>query len=379
MWWLSGIYREVFLMRKAELMIADYELRSTLTWNDVDEAQQATIDIEVLVENYKINSRRADYSFESADSDLASINGCAIRVELCTINSGAVEKEPIIVSTLTSTRGGELSGISGARASVDYNREVTDQYKCPGIFSLQLVVDKSNLSLWTPETPNLYLLVISLHTSLDEADAGVNCIDTEAHRFGIREVDIGGANNQLRLNRRAVTIAGVNRHEFHCDTGFAVDEKCMLDDAILMKRFNFNAVRCSHYPNHHRWLEICDQVGLLVVDEANIESHGFQTFGQAVGYLSSQKDWISAHMSRITRMLERDKNFTCLVIWSLGNESGVGTSHAKGYQWLKSRDPQRFVQYESGGGKSRVTDIICPMYLRPRFVYALICNVCSQN
>lgn len=228
-----------------------------------------------------------------------------------------------------------------------------------------MTIPKERLKLWNPEAPKLFLIIISLHHSNEDAERNVYPLDIEAHRFGFREVVVDCTTGQLLFNRKPLRVAGVNRHEFHCNAGRAIDEMTMLEDAITMKRFNFNAVRCSHYPTHPRWLEICDTVGLVVVDEANIETHGFQTLGQAVCYLASQKDWAGSFFSRITRMYERDKNSTCVIIWSLGNESGVGTSHKVAYKWLKLRDPHRCIQYESGKGQSSVTDIICPMYLRP--------------
>ena len=141
----------------------------------------------------------------------------------------------------------------------------------------------------------------------------------------------------------------------------------MQRDAALLKQFNFNAVRLSHYPTHPRWLEICDECGLYVVDEANIETHGFQTLGQATNYLSGHKDWESSLLSRVVRMYERDKNATCIISWSLGNESGCGPTTLLMAEWLRNRDFSRVVQYESGGARTTATDIICPMYQRPQW------------
>jgi beta-galactosidase len=118
----------------------------------------------------------------------------------------------------------------------------------------------------------------------------------------------------------------------------------MRRDALLMKQLNFNAVRTSHYPNHPIWLELCDEVGLYVVDEANIETHGFQLMGQPVGYLATLPEWRLALAARVTRMYERDKNFACVIGWSLGNESGFGPTFAELADWLRQRDPGRFVQ-----------------------------------
>jgi beta-galactosidase len=138
----------------------------------------------------------------------------------------------------------------------------------------------------------------------------------------------------------------------------------MLNDVRLMKQLNFNAVRCSHYPPHPFFLHLCDELGLYVVDEANIETHGFQVLGQAVNYITSHADWRGAIASRIGRMFERDKNHPSVIIWSLGNESGGGSTMEAMASWLRVRDPRRLVQYESGGARTPATDIICPMYQR---------------
>ncbi len=365
-WWISGVYREVYLMRKPDVMISDYEIKSTITWNEKDEPTLAIVDLEVVVENFMpIGDNNIGLS---VDSDLSSIEGYAIRAEMYQASED-VNQGPFLLSSVTCTRRGLLSKQQQADEDVTYPMEKVDAYRNPEVFALQLPVEKKDINMWSPENPYLYTIVISLYPSLDDAytASAKTVIDNESLRFGIREVDVGGAHNQLRLNHKPLLIAGVNRHEFDCDKGRAIDEQCMWEDAFLMKKLNINGARCAHYPQHPRWLEICDEVGLVVVDEANIESHGFQVVGQAVGYLSSRPEWIGAHISRITRMYERDKNATSVIVWSLGNESGVGTSHRSAYKWLKSRDSSRYVQYESGGGHSVVTDIICPMYHRPEW------------
>ncbi|CNF44219.1 beta-D-galactosidase [Yersinia enterocolitica] len=164
----------------------------------------------------------------------------------------------------------------------------------------------------------------------------------------------------LKINGKAVLIRGVNRHEHHPQTGQAIDEESMLQDIILMKQHNFNAVRCSHYPNHPLWYRLCDRYGLYVVDEANIETHGMQPMGR----LADDPQWFSAFSERVTRMVQRDRNYPCIIIWSLGNESGHGATHDALYRWIKTNDPTRPVQYEGGGANTQATDIVCPMYAR---------------
>ena len=142
--------------------------------------------------------------------------------------------------------------------------------------------------------------------------------------------------------------------------GYALTEEAMLQDIKLIKQHNFNAVRCSHYPNDPRWYELCDQYGLYLVDEANIETHGMFPMSR----LSDDPRWLAAYSERVTRMVQRDRNHPSIIIWSLGNESGHGANHDALYAWIKSHDPTRPVQYEGGGANTAATDIICPMYAR---------------
>jgi beta-galactosidase len=205
---------------------------------------------------------------------------------------------------------------------------------------------------WTAETPYLYRIVVSL---LDENE---NVVDVEAYNVGFRTVEM--KHGQLLVNGKAVLIRGVNRHEHHQTKGHAINEDDMLEDIKLLKQNNFNAVRTAHYPNHPKWYELCDEYGLYVVDEANIETHGMFPMGR----LSRDPLWAGAYMARFTQMVERDKNHPSIIIWSLGNECGHGPTHNAMYGWAKAFDPSRPVQYEGGGADTTATDIIAPMYAR---------------
>ena len=205
---------------------------------------------------------------------------------------------------------------------------------------------------WTAETPNLYRLVVSLF------DENGTHLESEAYPVGFRKVEI--TDGQLKLNGKPLLIRGVNRHEHHPELGHVMTEEDMIRDICLMKQYNFNAVRTAHYPNHPRWYELCDQYGLYVCDEANIETHGMQPMNR----LSSDPQWAHAYMSRYTQMVMRDKNHPSIIIWSLGNESGHGSNHNAMYAWSKHYDPSRPVQYEGGGSNTTATDIIAPMYAR---------------
>jgi beta-galactosidase len=167
---------------------------------------------------------------------------------------------------------------------------------------------------------------------------------------------------QLSINGVPIYIKGVNRHEHDPVTGRYVTEDSMIKDIQLMKKFNINAVRTSHYPNTPRWYELCDQYGLYVVDEANIESHGVEPYNPEKT-LTDKLEWQKAYLDRTIRMVERDKNHACIITWSLGNENGFGQNFVATYNWIKQRDPSRPVQSEDVG-KEPYTDIFCPMYDR---------------
>ncbi|AUH05757.1 beta-galactosidase [Prodigiosinella confusarubida] len=217
---------------------------------------------------------------------------------------------------------------------------------------VQLQLPVEHPALWSAEAPNLYRAVIALETTEGAL------IEAEAYDVGFREVTI--SQGLLKLNGKPLLIRGVNRHEHQPERGQAIDEATMRNDILLMKQHNFNAVRCSHYPNHPLWYRLCDRYGLYVVDEANIETHGMQPMNR----LSDDPGWLPAFAERVTRMVQRDRNHPCIIIWSLGNESGYGRNHDAMYQWIKQQEPTRPVQYEGGGANSNATDIVCPMYAR---------------
>ena len=164
----------------------------------------------------------------------------------------------------------------------------------------------------------------------------------------------------LRLNDKPLLIRGVNKHEHDPATGHAESLERVEQQLKLIKQHNFNAVRCSHYPHQPGFYDLCDRLGLLVVDEANIETHGMSPMNA----LAENTDWEAAFVSRGERMVQRDKNHPCIIIWSLGNEAGYGAAHDSMYAAVRKLDPSRPIQYEPGGSNTPVTDIICPMYAR---------------
>ncbi|MDY5954763.1 MAG: glycoside hydrolase family 2 TIM barrel-domain containing protein [Kiritimatiellia bacterium] len=207
---------------------------------------------------------------------------------------------------------------------------------------------------WSAECPNLYHLFVTLK------DAGGTVLQVIPQRVGFRSVEIKG--NDLLVNGKRVFLKGVNRHEHDPRLGHVVTEAMMRKDILLMKQYNVNTVRTCHYPNVPAWYDLCDEYGLYVIDEANIECHGCQE-------LTRNKEWLAAYMDRTKRMVERDKNHPSIIIWSVGNENGTGENLLATYQWMKARDNTRPVhscEYGEGAG----TDITSFMYPHPKHLEA---------
>ena len=218
---------------------------------------------------------------------------------------------------------------------------------------------------WSAENPNLYTLLIEL------LDANGNVTQATQQRVGFRDVAI--RNGQLMVNGRAITIRGVNRHEHDPDTFHVISMDSMRRDIEMMKRNNVNAVRTSHYPNDPRWYDLADEYGLYVMDEANIESHAYMEMGwkgdaeRELYQLGYDKAWDAAHISRVTNMIERDKNHPSIIFWSLGNEAGIGPAFEKAAAEARRIDPTRLVSYLGWGTleepkPNAYADIFAPMY-----------------
>ncbi|WP_350261590.1 beta-galactosidase [Pantoea sp. BJ2] len=306
MWRMSGIFRDVSLLHKPETQLADVQIETALS------------------PEYLRGDLRVSVKIHAGARQPAQ---CRLRVSLWRGASCIGEQEQAPGSAIIDERG-------------HYPERAL------------LILPVNQPQLWSAETPHLYRAVVTL---LDENGA---VLEAEAYDVGFRRVSI--EQGQLCLNGKPLLIRGVNRHEHHPENGQVVDEASMRRDIELMKRHNFNAVRCAHYPNHPLWYRLCDQYGLYVVDEANIETHGMQPMNR----LSSDPRWFAAYSERVTRMVQRDRNHACIIIWSLGNESGHGSTHDALYHWVKSSDPTRPVQYEGGGANTAATDIVCPMYAR---------------
>lgn len=302
MWWLSGIYRDVYLLSKPAAHIADVRCTADLS----DEFRDGQLDIEVRTAGARKHRLRA-----------------------------RLYRQDKLVTEQILPLG---------TPPVDENGGYRDQCW----LQLQVV----DVAAWSAEQPELYRLTVTLLSDTDEE------VESEAYDVGFRHIEIVAG--QLMLNGQPLLIRGVNKHEHDPRRGHAESLASVERDLKLMKQHNFNAVRCSHYPHQPGFYRLCDRLGLYVVDEANIETHGMVPMRR----LADDPAWHAAFLERVTRMVARDSNHACIIIWSLGNESGYGAAHDAMYQWLKRRDPSRPVQYEGGGSDTAATDIVCPMYAR---------------
>ena len=208
-------------------------------------------------------------------------------------------------------------------------------------------IEVQNPHKWTAETPYLY----TLYASLEGSDEVIPV------KVGFRKVELKNA--QVWVNGQPILFKGANRHELDPDGGYVISRERMIQDIQIMKQFNLNAVRTCHYPDNNLWYELCDQYGIYVVAEANIESHGI---GYGKETLAKRDDYALAHMERNQRNVQRGFNHPSVLIWSLGNEAGYGPNFEAAYDWIKAEDPSRLVQYEQAGRTGK-TDIYCPMYL----------------
>ncbi|MEN7547536.1 glycoside hydrolase family 2 TIM barrel-domain containing protein [Rapidithrix thailandica] len=302
-WRISGIERDVYLWAAPKQHIRDYFVVAGLDKNYT----HGQLDVKVDLRNY----------------DRKTAKGVKVGLELLDAE-GKVVMEPIQKTI-------DLRGNREEQLAFETTVQTPQQ--------------------WTAETPYLYTLLLTITNSKGET------LEVIRNQVGFRTVEI--KDGQLWVNGVRIWVKGVNRHEHDPATGHYISRESMIEDVKLMKEYNINAVRTAHYPNDPFFYELCDQYGLYVVDEANIESHG-------MGYnldrtLGNNPAWELAHMERTARMVERDKNHPSVIIWALGNEAGNGVNFYATYDWIKSRDKTRPVQYERAIFE-RNTDIICPQY-----------------
>ena len=306
-WRLSGIFRDVYLYSTPKVHVRDFYIRA-----DLDPYyQDAVLKVTAKVHNYS-NQAVANYSVESELLDSA----------------GKPVDTPIAVTGWAA-------------------------YVTPGVDTqIEMAANVPNPRKWTAETPNLYHVLLTL-----KDDKG-RILEVQQCAFGFRKVEIKNA--QLLVNGVPIYIKGVNRHEHDPITGHTISEESMIRDIKLMKQNNINTVRTCHYPDHPRWYELCDAYGLYLIDEANVESHGM---GYGERSLAKDPAWMTAHLDRNIRMVERDKNHPSVIIWSYGNEAGDGVNFEAVAKWIQEHEPTRPRHYERAG-QAPHTDIVCPMYAR---------------
>lgn len=310
-WRLSGITRDCYVYARPKVHLYDFFAKPSLINNFKD----GQLDVEVQAWN---------------ESEL-SAGKYKVKVQLFD------EKENKIIDTAHSTFG--LARANGSKMELHFHN----------IFS--------NAKQWSAEIPSLYRLQVTLLNDKNEV------VEVISKKVGFRNVEI--KNGQLLVNGKAVYIKGVNRHETDPYTNQVVSHERMLQDITEMKKMNINAVRDCHYPDDPYWYDLCDQYGLYMVDEANIETHG-------MGYdvkqtLANDPVWELAHLTRMKRMVLRDKNYPCIILWSMGNEAGNGHNFYQGYHLIKGMDPSRPIHYERAELDWN-TDVFCPMYPDPSYL-----------
>ncbi len=241
-----------------------------------------------------------------------------------------------VEATVIASDGSQVTSLSLGTATFTSGKEI----------ELSNSTTVGNPLKWSAEHPNLYTLVVALK------DQGGNIIETESSDLGFRSFQMIGG--QMKINGVPILFKGVDRHEIDPDHGKTLSYNRMVQDIQIMKRFNINAVRTSHYPNDPRWYDLCDIYGIYVIDETNLESHGVSNIVPA-----SKPEWTQNCLDRVRSMVERDKNRPCVVIWSLGNEAGSGSNFQAMADWVHQRDPSRLVHYE---GQNSVADMTSNMY-----------------
>lgn len=299
-WRMSGITRDIFLQAREPQHIRDFRVIAGL--------------------------------------DSTYLNGTfSLKIELANL---AQDNAPVVVEALLN---------DGATPLETFTRQVE---ATPGTTAVEFTGTYPNIKTWSAEIPNLYELLIILKNNNGDT------LEVLRQDVGFRTSEI--KNGRLLINGQYVYIKGTNIHEHHMKTWHVLDMETMLQDIKLMKAHNINTVRTSHYPQPELWYKLCNKYGLYLVDEANIESHGM---GYGDRSLAKDSTWKAAHLYRTRNVFERDKNQPSVVIWSLGNEAGNGVNFYATYDYLKSVETTRPVQYEQAH-QDRNTDIVCPMYMR---------------
>ncbi|ACT00346.1 glycoside hydrolase family 2 TIM barrel-domain containing protein [Paenibacillus sp. JDR-2] len=300
MWYMSGIFRDVYLVSEpSTIRIADYRIVTEL------DAQYCDAILSLKVE----------------------LNGDDLQGE--------------VRLKLLDQEGKPVASAVNPIGPASRNQACTE-----------FAIPVSKPALWSAEAPELYHLAISI------VDQHNHVVETVAQRVGFRKIEV--KDGQFLVNGKAILLKGVNRHDHHPDTGRTVTLSTMIQDVIMMKQYNINAVRTAHYPNDPRFYDVCDEYGLYVMEETDLETHGFEPLGN-ISRLSDDPAWQDAYVDRIRRMVERDKNHPSILFWSLGNESGFGCNFRAMSEWCKQADPTRLIHYEEDR-EAEVCDVVSTMY-----------------
>ncbi|MTV36048.1 glycoside hydrolase family 2 TIM barrel-domain containing protein [Duganella radicis] len=343
----------------------DSKLPSEFNLTPYVHAGRNTIAIEVY--------RWADGSYLE-DQDFWRVNGIERSVFVYAENKTRLRDYKVTAShdgrfELAAEIAGKPADVTVSARVLDGDKEVLQASAAPGADRKAVLRGAvANVRAWSAETPNLYTLMVEVK------DARGQLISATARKIGFRTVEI--ANGEVRVNGKRIMIKGVNRHEHDPHTYRVMSMESMRKDIELMKRAHVNAVRTSHYPNDPRWYDLADEYGLYIMDEANIESHGYMQLGdqaptpekRAAIQLGYKPHWLAAHLDRVSRMVERDKNSPSVIFWSLGNEAGTGPNFEQAAAWIRKADPTRLISYLGHGtiGEEHLpnayVDIYAPMY-----------------
>jgi beta-galactosidase/beta-glucuronidase len=323
-WWFSGIFRDVYLLSQPKVHVADVAVQTQF---DAD-YRDARLSVSVTLTNTWTETTHTG------------------KIPISVLDE---QDKPIPLEVTERA----FTAAPGADVVLDFQSDV----KAP--------------RHWSAEDPYLYRLLVTVY------DDDGNVTEVVPQRVGFRTIAL--KDGVFVVNGSAIKLKGVNRHDFHPDFGKAVPYPAIVQDVVLMKQHNINTVRTSHYPNDPRFLDLCDEYGLYVIDEADLECHGFLPAtvdrqaleNRAYDYAAAERaaaqwtsdnpEWEAAYVDRVARMVERDKNHACIIMWSLGNESFFGRNHEAMAAWIRAHDPTRLIHYEADR-EAKVTDVFSTMY-----------------
>ncbi len=344
-WWHGGITRSVKLYATEEVFIERFATTAGL------KADGTTGTLKIDASIASINGENTDgYTLRTFIHELPKVKSAAIEK---TLKSHVAPIWTEMPEELIRANRKHFAGEYWDGSMPESERLTLEAIKQPWPGRVLLETEIPKVSAWSAETPALYTLRIEL------VDPTGVVVEISQQNIGFRSVVVKG--RELLVNGKAVYIYGVNRHDFNRHTGRVLTREDMRQDLLEMKRWNFNAVRTSHYPNDPAFLDLCDELGFYVIDEANIESHAFYDS------ISNDPRYASAFVERVGRMVQRDMHHPSVIFWSLGNESGRGKNHEAAAAFARATDPSRPLHYEGGingdwrGGHS-LTDVVSPMY-----------------